>query len=147
MKSVILKNELGSIARRLRHTPSPALTPFEVLPSIVVPLVPFQDSTKPACPNKVLPRRQTMIVPAGKLPLKVLALIVLFLVARLLARPLRVFGKPFTPAESRQKFTKHAHHAAPFGAFETFWNLCTQYPPLLPTSFVPIKPFAIWYVL
>ena len=126
MKSVILKNELGSIARRRRHTPSPALTPFEVLPSIVVPLVPFQDSTNPAWPKIVFPRRHTIIVPAGKHLLKVLALIVLFFVAKLLARPLRVFGKPLTPAESRQKFTKHAHHCAPLGAFETFWNLCTQ---------------------
>ena len=124
MKSVILKNELGSIARRRRQTPSPSFwlpfAPLDVLPSIVVPLVPFQDSTNPAWPKIVLPRRHTIIVPGGKHPLKVLALIVLFFVAKLLARPLRVFGKPLTPAESRQKFTKHAHHCAPLGAFETF---------------------------
>jgi hypothetical protein len=88
-----------------------------------------------------------MIVPAGSSPLNVLAFIVLFLVAKLLASPDPVNGKPLTPAESRQKFTKAAHHGEPFGAFETFWNLCTQNPPLLPTSLVPIKPRAISYVL
>jgi hypothetical protein len=61
-----------------------------------------------------------MIVPDGNSPLNVLALIVLFLVAKLRARPEPVKGKLLTPAESRQKFTNAAHHCEPRGALDTF---------------------------
>jgi hypothetical protein len=72
----------------------------------------------PACPKGVVPLRHTIIVPGGNcifFAITSVALIVLFRVAKCLAKPDPVKGKPLTPAESKQKLTNDAHHCAPFG--------------------------------
>jgi hypothetical protein len=54
-----------------------------------------------------------MIVPGGSVMFSAITLVafmVLFLVAKWRAKPDPVNGKPLTPAESRQKLTKLAHH-------------------------------------